>query len=290
VTGSARVLTLAVLMTAVIASGSCGSSPPAPAPSPVVAPPVVAPNAPPVIESIVASAARTEVDTEVTLTAYVRDAETPVAQLKFEWKADAGTFSGEGPVVVWRAPKDARTPANYTIALTVTETYTTANAAGAAQTNVVNGTSPVIRVHDSPKELGDMAMTFLGDFANSSVSPSTCIRDFSDGCKGKAEEKRDIESNREHLTILNSSLRLRSVRVGANATTADMAVACSFTSRIIKCDAGDTKCVVGTVGTVTGDCTLTGVYEQQRWWLCDSHFTGTQVPAAFRSFFAPGRD
>ena len=229
---------------------------------------------------------RAEVDTDVTLTATVRDAETPIGQLKFEWKADAGTFSGEGASVSWRAPKGTTTPADYTIRLTVTETYTASNAVGGSQQNIVNGTSPVIRLHDSPKELGDLAMTFLGDFANSSVSPSTCVRDFSDSCRGKADEKSDVESNREHFTITNSSLRLQNVSVGSSGTTANMRVACSFTSRIIKCDPGSTGCVVGSVGTVAGDCTLTGVYEQQRWWLCDSHFNGAQVPLAFRSFLA----
>ena len=85
------------------------------------------------------------------------------------------TFTGEGASVKWRAPKGATTPADYAIRLTVTETYGAANAVGGSQQNIVNATSPVIRLHDSPKELGDLSMSFLGDFANSSVSPSTCV-------------------------------------------------------------------------------------------------------------------
>ncbi len=177
-----------------------------------VTPPVTASTRRPSIESIVASATRAEVETDVTLTATVRDAETPVAQLKYEWKADAGTFTGEGASVKWRAPKGATTPADYTVRLTVTETY--GCAIGGSQQNIVNGTSPVIRLHDSPKELGDLSLGFLGDFANSSVSPSTCVRNFSDSCRGKADEKGDIESNREHFVIPGSSLRLQNVRVG----------------------------------------------------------------------------
>jgi hypothetical protein len=141
-------------------------------------------------------------------------------------------------------------------------------------------------VHDSPKELGDLSLGFLGDFANSSVSPSTCVSNFSTNCKGKADEKADIDANREHFFILNSSLQLKSVRVATSGLTADMTVGCSFTSRIVKCDAGDTKCVVGSIGTVAGNCTLTGVYEQQRWWLCESHFSGAQVPLGFKAFFS----
>jgi hypothetical protein len=238
-------------------------------------------NTPPVVETIVASATRAEVEPDVTLTATVRDAETPVAQLKYEWRADAGTFTGEGASVKWRAPKGATTPADYAVRLTVTETY------GASQQNVVNATSPVIRLHDSTKELGDLALRFLGDFANSSVSPSTCIREFSDGCRGKADEKADIEANREHFLITGSSLRLQNTRVASSGLSADTTVACSFTSRIIKCAAGSVGCSVGKVETVAGDCVLTSVYEQQRWWLCTSTFqNGVQLPLGFRSFFS----
>jgi hypothetical protein len=288
VIGRRRGLGIVALVTAFLASGSCGTAPMSPGP---VTPPPAVVNTPPVIESIVASAARAEVDTDVTLTATVMDAETPVAQLKFEWKADAGTFSGEGASVKWRAPTNVTTPGDYTVRLTVTETYGTANAVGGSQQNIVNGTSPVIRLHDSPKELGALSLSFLGDFANSSVTPSACLRYFSDSCDGKEREREDIEYNREHFTILNSSLRLQSVRVGASGMAADMRVVCSFTSRIIECEPGSVGCVVGSVGTVAGDCTLTGVYEQQRWSLCTSDFqNGVQVPLAFRSFFSRERD
>jgi hypothetical protein len=280
VIGRAHVLLVLVALAALVASGSCGGSggtqPISPGP---VTQPIATVNPPPTIETIVASASRTEVETDVTLTATVRDSETPVSQLKFEWKADVGTITGEGASVKWRAPKGATTPSDQTIRLTVTETY------GASQQNVVNGTSPVIRLHDSQKELGDLSLTFLGDFANSSVSPSTCIRNFSDSCAGKAAEKSDIESNREHFLITGSSLRLTSVRVRDTGLSANMTVACSFTSRIIKCEPGSVGCVVGSVGTVAGDCQLTGVYEQQRWWLCDSNFSGAPVPG-FRKFFS----
>jgi hypothetical protein len=173
----------------------------------------------------------------------------------------------------------------------VTETYGTANAVGGSQQNVVTATSPAIRLHDSPKELEVLSLSFLGDFANSSVSPSMCVREFSDSCQGKAEEKADIEYNREHFSVVGSSLRLQTVRVASSGMTADVNVACSFTSRIIKCDPGSVGCAVGVVGTVAGDCALTAVYEQQRWWLCTSRFlNGVGVPVAFRSFFTSQPD
>lgn len=283
-TGWLRTVVVAVITVAAL---SCGGSPSGPAPVPggggVTIPDPT--NLPPVIKSITASAQRTEIDTDVTLTAVVEDAETAVSQLKLEWTAEAGTIAGEGLSVTWRAPKDRPTPKDYTIKLTVTETYGTAGAGGVRPQHVVSADSPSVRVHDSPTELGDLSVGFLTDFANSSVSPATCVRNFSDSCIGKSDEFNDISENRSHLTILGSSLTLRSVRVASNNVRANMTVACSFTSRVNKCDAGAVDCHVGDVGTVTGDCTLTGVYEQQRWWLCESHFAARSGAAAFLRLF-----
>lgn len=277
---------LAAIAAIAVVSMACGGSPPnGPSPQPTPTPPA---NSPPIVEGITASASRTEVDGAVTLTATVRDTETPVGQLQYTWKADAGTFDGQGATVTWRAPREVAAPTNYTITLTVTEVYD----AGARQ-NVVNATGPTVRVHDSVKELGDLAMSFLRDFANSSVSPSSCVKDFSANCPGREQEKDDIEDNRRRYEVIGSSLRLTSVRLNSNGTRGDMAVACSFTSKVIHCDPPDPSdpetigCVVGTVGTSTGNCTMTGIYEQDRWWLCTSNFNRIgAAPAGFGRFLS----
>jgi hypothetical protein len=268
------------LAAGLLSSSGCGSSHPGPAPSP---PPPA--NTAPAIDSIDVSAERVEVDTEVSVNALVRDAETPVEQLKYEWKADAGTFSGEGASVKWRAPKDDPTPKDYAITLTVTETYGAPDAAGNRPQNVVSAKTGNIRVHNSKKEVGDLAMAFLTDFANSSIPASVCLRDFSDTCAGtKQAEKDDIDDNRSHVDILNSSLKLERVTVsGFSNGTAN--VSCSFTSKVKKCDVGDTACVIGHVGTVSGDCFLTAVYEQQRWWLCDSKFLNGRQASSLLKYF-----
>jgi hypothetical protein len=273
---------------------ACGGS--SNSPTPVTAPsgsggPSSGPsvNLAPVVESVTLSSDRVEVDSEITLTANVKDQETPVDQLKFDWKAAGGTFTGDGASVKWRAPKDIKTPADYEISLTVTETYGTADSSGKRPQNVTTATSPSVRVHNSPKELGDMSLQFLTDFAHSSVSTGTCLRDFTDSCKGKADERGDIDSNRIHYEILSSSLTLRAVNVVPGAVSANMTVACSFTSKTLVCDPGDKSCVVGDVGTAKGDCILTGKYENRRWWLCDSHFAGKLLDS-MRFFFgrSPG--
>lgn len=270
-------------------TAGCGGSSSSPTPvsqSTSSPPPSTGPsvNIAPVIESISASSDRVEVDTEITLTAVVQDQETPVEQLKFEWKADAGTFSGEGAVVKWRAPKDIKTPADVDIRLTVTETYGSPNSAGVRAQNVTNGSLPGIRVHNSNKELEDLSIQFLTDFAHSNVAASTCVRDFSDSCRGKLEERDDIEANRTHFDIVNYSLTMKSVVVAPSGVSANMVVACSFTSRIKVCDPGDKACSVGDVGMARGDCILTGKYENRRWWLCDSHFIG-RLTDSLRGFF-----
>jgi hypothetical protein len=241
-------------------------------------------NLAPVVESISVSADRVEVDSEITLTANVKDQETPVEQLKYEWKAAAGSFTGDGASVKWRAPKDIKTPVDYDITLIVTEPYGAPDSFGTRQQNVTTASVPTVRVHNSSKELGDLSLQFLSDFANSTISASTCVRDFTDSCRGKSDERGDIEANRVHFEILSSSLSLRSVTVASSGLTANMTVACSFTSRIKACDPGDKACVVGDVGTAKGDCILTGKYENRRWWLCDSHFAG-KLLSSMRSFF-----
>ena len=242
----------------------CGGSPNGPGPVP---PPTPTPNSPPTIESIVASVLRAEVDTDVTVTATVRDAETPISQMTFEWKTDVGTFSGTGPIVTWRVPKGAVTPANHTIRLTVTETY------GNGQRNVVSGDSAAIRVHDSPKEMGDIVTEFLKRFGDSNVSTTACLTDFHDGlCSvGKNAEMNDIDYNRKHYVILNYHLDPPRVNYTAGANKADVFIRSSFSSRIINCSGWPNgNCVLNATESVTFDEYAPMVYDQGRWWMCES--------------------
>jgi hypothetical protein len=276
----AGALTIAAAIAAALpACGGSPTNPGPPSPSP-------SPNQAPVIESITASAERVEVDTDVTLAASVRDAETPVDRLVFEWAADVGTFTGQGPSVTWRAPADATTPADVVIRLTVRERYGTAPAGGQQPEHVVTGSSSPIRLHNSPRELGELAMRFLRDFANSSVSPESCVREFSDSCRGKFVEREQIEFNREHYQVLSSSLDLHRVSVAGDRMSGNMEVDCGFTSRITKCDATIRNCVVGGTESVSGDCNLSAVYEQNRWLLCSSEFRpGSTITPSMLRFF-----
>jgi hypothetical protein len=274
---------------AIVLAGSCGGSPSGP--GPVTPPPPTQPlNSPPTIEGITIGAERAEVTDEVAVAATVRDAETAVSELQYAWSADGGTFSGDGASVKWRPPADRATPAEYTMRLTVTETYGVADASGVRPKNVVTATSTAsVRVHNSPREIGDLALGFLRDFATSAIPADVAVRDFSDSCRGKSDERSQIADNRHNYEILASSLSLVNVGVATSRVAGNAQVACGFTSRVKACQADRPACVVGSTEKVAGNCVLTTVYEQRRWWLCDSSFRdGVDLPTA-RAFFGEHR-
>jgi len=223
-------------------------------------------NPAPRITSLTATSSRAEVDTEVAVSAVVED-ETPADQLIFEWTADKGTFTGTGPRVRWRAPRGERTPARYELKLTVTERYTSTDADGLTEQreNKVSGSTRVT-VNDSRKEVTDLVLTFLGDFANSSVSPEVCVRNFSDNCPGKREELDDVRHNRATYTVTGSRFSVREVTFDQPMLWAEVVAPCEFTSTIK---------ATGKIERATGNCLFTAVYEIDQWWLCDSRFRGS---------------
>jgi len=266
-----RVARVAAWLAIAITAG-CSSSGPGPTPPPPPPPPPV--NTPPQIRSLTVSDARAEADVPITLTAVVEDAETAIANLIFTWTADAGTFSGTGPVVTWTAGQTVATPADVVLTLTVLERYTSGTSPAEHRVTATATT----RLHNSPRELRDLSLRFLGDFANSRISPEQCVSEFSDTCSGKKEELADVQRNRHDYEILSSSLRHTSLSIAANRLTATVHTACSFTSRVITSqvlDPGCQNCKLGDVGSTSGDCVTTNVYERGRWWLCTSGYLST---------------
>lgn len=268
-----------------------GSSPSSPTPGTggggggVIGPP----NTPPTIRTIVASDSRIEVGSPVTLTATVEDAETPIANLAYTWTADNGTFNGTGATVTWTPGADAKTPGDFILTLTVTERYTSGS------TTAENKTTGTITVHvnNSPKELAEMSLRFLADFANSRVSPDKCVSEFSDSCSGKKAEFEDITDNRHDFLILGSTLRTTGVDFVTGRSNATVHTFCAFTSRVIThspqsggCLASPESCKFDSVQSVQGDCFTTNVYENGRWWLCTSRFAAIGTLNGFaRAFF-----
>ena len=226
---------------------------------PTPAPPSI-PNAPPVIASITASGDRAEITDQVTFTAVVTDAETPLDQLTYGWSAEKGTIVGSGATVIWNPPLSGPTPTAYRVTLALIEQY---QSDFGPREHRVSAESPAVYVFDSPRELSELALRFLTDFANDDVSPEECVREFWDGCRGKNDELGDIEKVRATYEQLDRILETPVVGINTDRTFATIVVSCRFLAR-------DKQ--TGVEDWAIGDCALTAVMEDYRWWLCESRF------------------
>ena len=260
-------LALAAVVLA-LATGCGGSSPAQPAPPPVDVPPPTRNDAP-IITSLTPASPRVEANEEVAVAASVTDAETPIDQLLYQWSATPanGEFIGTGRNVQWRAPRLQRTPDLYSLNLLVTETYTSAGRT--AENKVLK--SVAIHYNDSPTEITRIGTRFLTElFPEFSVSPQAAVQDFSDSCRGKADELSDVTNNRINFHILSGTYTDVAVDLNGAKTFADVSGLCTFID--IPADPGNR--FFDKPESVSGICTLTAVYENWRWFLCSSHFKG----------------
>jgi hypothetical protein len=239
-------------------------------------------NLPPVITAVTIQSPQAnapsnfaDLNEDVAISASVTDLETPISQLAFAWSADLGTFTGTGPAVRWRAPAIATTPRAVTITLRVTETVV-----DTGKTQSTTATA-ALSLHNSIKEVGDMSRQFLLDFSDSKLAPSYVVRDFWDGCPGKADELDDVTTNRKNFVITSSTIGLASpVSVGfkAGCVVPNRPVRAGDGCAVVQCEWHDKELSTGTVGTTKGPDYLTSVYRNDRWWLCNSDFpNGTRT-------------
>jgi hypothetical protein len=243
-------------------------------------------NQPPTISAVRAQGSKyqnqpsryADLDEDIEVSVDVSDNETPVAQLKFEWSSSpsGGTFSGEGRVMRWRAPREVdRTPVAFTLTATVIEQYQTVDTNGSVVTREHRTTGTVVvQVHNSSKEVADVAGQFLTDFSNSSVPAETVVRNFSDNCSGKSGELVDVKENRSTRTITSSNIGAPTVRINFGGS-------CAFRGRpgdacvTMSCQWTSTIKATGKTENTKGTCYLTAVHEAPRWLLCESEFDGT---------------
>ena len=271
---------LAATVLAVLAA-ACGGSPTTPTPPP---PPVNPPvNSAPSIDSIAVQGRRprqparfADLREVVDVTATVRDAETPLDQLAYQWNATAGTFTGTGQTVTWTAPDAATTPGTVTITLKVVETY---GHPGQPKTfsQEVSG-SQTIALHDSGREVGEMSRQFLTDFSTTSIKDwQVVMRNFKrSACPRPQEfddERASVENHYTNFTMNNYDIRPVSV-------TVNFAGSCSVPGDVLPGDACASARVMWDStgpagrGTTTGVDHLSAVYAvaDSRWWLCSSRF------------------
>ncbi|OFW13477.1 MAG: hypothetical protein A3F69_02385 [Acidobacteria bacterium RIFCSPLOWO2_12_FULL_66_10] len=250
--------------------------------------PAATSNAPPVVSAMSARgsgprepAQFASLDEVLNVSATVSDVETPVSQLTLAWSADAGTFAGSGTAVTWKAPHTlptrttaTSTGAPVTITLTVTERYATTDASGLPVTleNQTRGDTTV-RLHDSVKEVGDMAYQFLIDFSTH-LDPPWVVRNFTDSCPGKAAEQGDVERNNRDFLITSYSIGPPDTTVGFTGTCPFRGVLGDACAQV-PVEWHSTRKATGERGVTKGIDQVTAVFANDRWWLCASDFNPT---------------
>lgn len=227
----------------------------------------IAPNSAPVIKSLAAQGKRlrqpptfADYGETIQVTVVVEDAESAPAQLDYQWQqACGGTFTGTGPQVEWTAPALGTLPSICTIQVTITDGPHVAVR------------SIAVRLHNSLEEMRSLVFEFLTEFANSMIRAETTVRNFSDSCPGKAAELKDVANNRVSHTITGHEYGPIAVTVAFGGVcrkkTADACAVTSVEWRSI-------RNATNQLEIVNGISTISGVYRDSRWWLCESSFDG----------------
>lgn len=224
-------------------------------------------NAPPVIESISVNPPRAEFRTDTVLNATVRDAETPVANLRYAWTTTVGTVASSGARATHRLdqPPPQTSPRQVDVTLTVTEDLPN------GQTNTASRTTS-FPLHDSYKEARDLANQLLGDFINPFAGPDFVVRNFSEKCRGRIDERNNVALNRDLYVIDREKSRFAITEVtfvGNPPMSNDFGnvrATCNFVS-LVK--------ATGKTELANGICSLDVFFDTDRWMLCDSSFAGT---------------
>lgn len=250
------------------------------------------PNLEPVVSAVTVQPPRANqpvalasIGDRISLTVSVNDAETPVSQLTYEWSAvpSVGTFTGTGPAVQWTAPASLTSPQTVALMVTIVERYQEADTNGLpVQREHRVQRSAAVKVHNSQKEVTDMAIDFWQLFLTPSITnPDAVLHNFSttcDGGRGRAAEYSDIVDHRNVVaevitytltppTVFEYGFGSRSVCSNKFGSVGDACVEVPvFVRERVK---GAT-----TPRETRGTGFLTGVYENAQWRLCYSLWTG----------------
>jgi hypothetical protein len=286
-------LVLALAASLFVTACSSPTTPPAPPPGPGPAPT----NAPPAIASITVQGRRSgqparfaDLRETVDVAATVTDAETPIDELVYQWTATAGTFTGTGRNPTWTAPDGASTPVAVTITLKVVESYGHPGQPKNFSQEVTR--TQTIALHDSLKEVGDMARSFLTEFSKPQTNQNVddVMKDFSESRCPQANEVRD---ERDQVIAHYTNYVMVDYVIGQASVNLDFGGACDFRGAL-----GDACAVVpvywnstekstGVTSSTSGLDHISAVYaaDDSRWWLCSSQYEhlGSLTAAGFYS-------
>jgi hypothetical protein len=221
------------------------------------------PNTSPVIRSIAAQgrrlrqpAAFADYGETIQVTVVAEDAESTATQLVFQWQQTcSGTFTGTGPQVEWTAPAMGTLPSTCTIQVTITD-----------GPHVVTR-SIAVRLHNSVVEVGALALEFLEEFANSAIPAEMTVRNFSSSCPGMAAELKDVQENRrDYIHVSHTYGPAKTTVAFGGMCKTKTADACVITPVQWQSTYIPTK----ELKVAAGISTISGIYRDSRWWLCDS--------------------
>ena len=251
-------------------------------------------NAPPVITSITAQGNRArqpanfaDLGEAITVTANVTDLETPAGQLEYQWTASLGAISGAGAMVSWQAPAIAATPIDVSIVLRVIERY----GVNASLQQEVTRTR-VISLHDSTREVGDMARRFLIEFSKPETNQEwrDVMRDFDLDLKVCPDPK-TVNDEREQVERHYNNFVMHTYDIGAASVTINFGGRCrtrtgdACVSVPVSWDSTDKR--NNTRAVTKGVDYLTAMYasSESRWRLCSSDFSNSSTLGG-HSFYA----
>ena len=286
--------TVCAVLTAALMTACSGSPPTTPTPPPTGGgtPPQ---NAVPSIDTITAQGRRTrqparfaDLGEAIDVSATVRDSETSLDELVYQWSATTGTFTGSGRNVTWTAPAAATTPGTVTLTLKVIENY-----GNPGQPKIfsheVTGTQ-TIALHDSVKEVGDMARQFLIDFSTTTLKDwQVVMRNFN-----RSVCPRPSEFDDERVSVVDhyTNFTMHAFDVGPASVNINFGGSCSVPGDQLPGDACVSSRVMwdstGPKGRAStrGIDLLTAVYAaaDRRWWLCSSRYAAdSTLDASFYS-------
>ena len=262
---------------AAILAARCGGGQAAP-----TAPASVGPaNTAPVVRSVTVGRTNIDAGQEVTLSAIVDGVDLAAGQLRYDWSVapHAGTLVADGPNARWRSPTTDPVPATYVVTLTVVKPASQVDASGNA-VNVdqrASGSSPSISVNDARREMTAHSEAFFGDVPNTGVAPEMVTRNFTDACDGKRAALADIAAQRAAYSQIGVTYALREYirsTEWANCTAPDGAAKCAL--MVYDVEWVRTRRSDGVQERMRGTEYLRGLYDQNRWWLCESRFTARQ--------------
>jgi hypothetical protein len=223
----------------------------------------------------------------IDLAAALRDTETSLDQLVYQWSAPAGTFSGTGRTATWHAPSAVPSPTTVTLTLKVIENY--GHPGQPLNYSHEVSSTVTIALHDSAREVGDMSRRFLTEFSKPQTNRDwrDVMRDFDlngGTCADAGEiakEREDVEGHYNNFVMHNYTVGTATVSVGfgqgcfvpeRGARAGD---ACA--SVPVVWDSTDTR--TGGRATTSGTDYVAAAYSRAsaRWYLCSSDFLGDRT-------------